>query len=39
MSGFYLEDIPVIREEAERNGLTFIHHHEKNRWAAVKFVF
>lgn len=37
MSGFYVEDIPVIREEAERNGLRFVHHREKNRWAAVKF--
>lgn len=38
MSGFYVDDIPVIREEAERNGLSFIHHQEKNRWAAVKFI-
>ena len=38
MSGFYVDDIPVIREEAERNGLNFIHHQEKNHWAAVKFI-
>ena len=38
MSGFYVDDIPVIRQEAEKNGLTFVHHQEKNRWAAVKFV-
>jgi ribosomal protein L11 methyltransferase (prmA) len=38
MSGFYVDDIPVIREEAERNGLDFIHHQEKNHWAAVKFI-
>lgn len=37
MSGFYVDDIPVIREEAERNGLTLVHQQEKNRWAAVKF--
>lgn len=37
MSGFYVDDIPAIRAEAERNGLTFVHHQEKNRWAAVKF--
>ncbi len=37
MSGFYVDDIAAIREEAEKNGLTFIHHKEKNRWAAVKF--
>ena len=38
MSGFYVDDIPVIQAEAERNGLRFVHHQEKNRWAAVKFV-
>lgn len=38
MSGFYADDIPMIQTEAERNGLQFVHHHEKNRWAAVKFV-
>ena len=37
MSGFYTDDIPVIRAEAERLGLTFEGHREKNRWAAVKF--
>lgn len=37
MSGFYVEDIPVIRQEAEKHHLTFIHHKEKNNWAAVKF--
>ena len=38
MSGFYVDDIPVIQAEAERKGLHFVHHKEKNRWAAVKFV-
>ena len=38
MSGFYVEDIPVIREKAESLGLRFEHHREKNRWAAVKFI-
>ena len=37
MSGFYVDDISAIRKEAEINGLTFVHHKEKNRWAAVKF--
>ena len=37
MSGFYVEDIPIIREKAESLGMTFIHHREKNNWAAVKF--
>ena len=38
MSGFYVDDIPVIREEAERNGLSFVHHKEKNRGAAVRLI-
>lgn len=38
MSGFYVEDIPCLRERAEQLGLTFVHHREKNRWAAVKFI-
>ena len=38
MSGFYVDDIPVIQAEAEHNGLRFVHHKEKNRWVAVKFV-
>ena len=37
MSGFYIEDIPFIRKKAESLGMTFIHHREKNNWAAVKF--
>ena len=37
MSGFYTDDIPAIRREAERLGLHFHHHREKNRWAVVEF--
>ncbi|MCI1647035.1 MAG: 50S ribosomal protein L11 methyltransferase [Bacteroides sp.] len=37
MSGFYVEDIPAIQTEAERNGLKFVNHRQKNRWTAVKF--
>lgn len=39
MSGFYVEDIPLIQTEAERNGLSFVHYREKNRWAAIKFIW
>ncbi|MDD3037559.1 50S ribosomal protein L11 methyltransferase [Bacteroides sp.] len=39
MSGFYVDDIPAIQAEAERQGLKFVEHKEKNRWAAVKFVY
>jgi ribosomal protein L11 methyltransferase len=38
MSGFYVDDIPVIRAEAEKHGLQFEDHREKNRWAAVRFI-
>ena len=38
MSGFYVDDIPVIQAEAERNGLRFVHQREKNRWVVVKFM-
>ena len=38
MSGFYVEDIPAIQSKAESLGLKFVHHREKNNWAAVKFL-
>lgn len=38
MSGFYVEDVPVIREKAESLGLTFQYYKEKNNWAAVRFI-
>ena len=36
MSGFYVQDIPLIEAEANRNGLKLIDYHEKNNWVAVK---
>ncbi len=38
MSGFYVEDIPLIQAEAEKQGLRMESYAEKNRWAAVKCV-
>ena len=38
MSGFYLQDIPLIEAEANRNGLKLISHKEKNNWVVVKTV-
>lgn len=35
MSGFYKEDIPVIREKSERSGLTFRSFSEQDNWVAV----
>lgn len=39
MSGFYIDDIPLIREEAEKNGLAFVGFQEKNNWAMVRFMY
>lgn len=36
MSGFYVQDIPLIQAEGERLGLTFEHFKEKNNWCVVK---
>lgn len=36
MSGFYVDDIPAIRAEAERLGLQFVASREKHRWATVE---
>ena len=37
MSGFYTEDMPIIQEECEKNGLIFDSFISKNNWVAVKF--
>lgn len=38
ISGFYIEDIPLLREEAERLGLRFEHSNHKDNWADIKFI-
>lgn len=35
LSGFYVDDIPVMKESLKKNALTFIEHHENNRWAMI----
>ncbi len=35
LSGFYVDDIPVMKESLAKNGFTFIEHHENNRWAMI----
>ena len=35
MSGFYKEDIPVIEEECNKNGLTLYHFNKRDNWVAV----
>ncbi len=37
ISGFYTDDLPLLRTEAERNGLAFVRQREKNRWAVAVF--
>ncbi|GAB1359024.1 50S ribosomal protein L11 methyltransferase [Porphyromonadaceae bacterium] len=36
-SGFYTEDLPLIRQEAEANGMEYLSHGEKNNWVAARF--
>jgi ribosomal protein L11 methyltransferase len=36
-SGFYTEDLPSIREEAERLGLHYCRHLSRNNWVATEF--
>ncbi len=38
VSGFYEEDIEVLRTEAARNGLCYLDSAEDNRWAMIKFI-
>ncbi|MBP1618540.1 MAG: prmA [Bacteroidetes bacterium] len=37
LSGFYLEDIPAILAECQKQGLAYVSHAEKDNWVAVKF--
>lgn len=36
MSGFYVEDIPILAEEAAKHGLQLDGHSENDRWAMIK---
>ena len=38
MRGFYVEDMPMLQEEALRCGLRFVRHAEDNRWTMMQFV-
>ncbi|MFA5045977.1 MAG: 50S ribosomal protein L11 methyltransferase [Paludibacter sp.] len=38
MSGFYVEDIPLIEAEANKNGLKLLEFKDKNNWVVVKTV-
>ena len=39
LSGFYEEDLPLIVDECEKNGLAFDSNLQKEKWIAAKFVF
>mgnify|MGYP000787660215 CR=1 FL=1 len=36
MSGFYVEDIPALEAECQKNGLKLDSYNERNNWVAVK---
>ena len=38
ISGFYTEDMDVLKEEAALHGLRYIYYAEDNRWAMMRFV-
>lgn len=38
ISGFYTEDMELLKEEASRLGLRYIDYAEDNRWAMMRFV-
>jgi ribosomal protein L11 methyltransferase len=37
LSGFYLDDLPAIHEEAQSNCLTYVDHIVRNNWVAVVY--
>ena len=37
VSGFYVEDLPAIKEKCQEVGLTYISHIEQNHWVSAKF--
>ena len=38
ISGFYTEDMEVLKEEAAKHGLRYLDYAEDNRWAMMRFV-
>ncbi|MFV0237827.1 MAG: 50S ribosomal protein L11 methyltransferase [Flavobacteriales bacterium] len=37
LSGFYLEDLPIVCECFEKNGVNFVSYKEKNNWVSAHF--
>lgn len=38
ISGFYIDDMEVLREEAVRHGLRYLDYAENDRWAMMRFI-
>ena len=38
ISGFYTDDMQVLRTEAECNGLKYLDYAEENNWAMMRFI-
>ena len=38
LSGFYTEDLPIIKDCCNKLGFTFVDKKERNNWVAAKFV-
>lgn len=38
LSGFYEEDLDLIKSECTNQGLTYVNHYVKDQWVAVKFI-
>jgi ribosomal protein L11 methyltransferase len=38
ISGFYTDDMEVLKEEAARHGLRYLDYAEDNRWAMMRFI-
>jgi ribosomal protein L11 methyltransferase len=38
ISGFYTDDMDILKEEAAKHGLRFLDYAEDNRWAMMRFV-
>lgn len=38
LSGFYEEDLDIIKENCQNNGLQYVKHSKKKQWIACKFV-
>lgn len=38
ISGFYIEDMEILKEEAARHGLRYLDYAENDRWAMMRFI-